>query len=67
MNIKEVSSGLLTLVEVGGGEEVEEVLLGSGNNSLLPGLGTIEAEEAEPATFAKTFSTFAQCLTFLFN
>ena len=60
--MKEVSSALLTLVEDGGGEEVEEVLLGSGNNS-LPGVGTIEAE-AEPATFAKTFSTFAQCLTF---
>ena len=56
LNMKEVSSALLTLVEEGARLDVAGlVLLGSGNNACSVALGP-------PASFSKTFSSVIQCV-----
>ena len=56
LNMKEVSSALLTFVEEGARLDVAGlVLLGSGNNACSVALGP-------PASFSKTFSSVIQCV-----
>ena len=56
LNMKEVSSALLTFVEEGARLDVAGlVLLGSGNNACSVALGP-------PASFSKTFSSVTQCV-----
>ena len=56
LNMKEVSSALLTFVEEGARLDVAGlVLLGSGNNACSVALGP-------PASFSKTFSSVIHCV-----